>query len=231
MVKGRIKKLVVMAILGSMVAACSSFNNSTQDAVEEALTNEQRQDLLGMLKKNKENEALLAQWQQSKAGVARLLAIESDLKLLIEQLSQLSSENDDTTNGGILEAVTPSVDTPTYLIEIPDKVANKVAEPIADINRDVNGLFTVQLSAMNKEENIISVWKGLVKEHPNILAGLLPSTERVELLNGPIYRLKVGPFNNLKDANLVCSKLRLENIPCIVSQYTSNAELAPLKLN
>jgi len=220
----------MMGIIGNMMAGCSSIDYLTRNADQGSspITNEQHQDLLKMLKKNKQNEVLLSQWQQSQDGVNRLLAIESELKVLIGQLShQLSGENKDTNLNSLVE-VEPliTLGPPINMIEKP---AIKVEEPA--INPDVSGLFAVQLTAMNRKANIIDVWNKLVQQQPNILGGLLPSSERIELPNGPIYRLKVGQFSNLKDANVVCIKLRVKNIPCIINQYDTNSRIEPLKLN
>ena len=236
MLKSSIKKLVMITVVGNILAGGSGFIDIDQDQAGETapLTNKQRQDLLEMLNKSKESEALLAQWRQSKDGVARLLAIESDLKELIEQLSQLSDDDvNNPINQDVQQEVKPTVRSSfsNDSVEMQQQVSFSDAEPIKELNSDANELFVIQLSAMNNEENIVGVWNEIVQKQSLILGGLLPSTERVELPSGLIYRLKAGQFKTLKDAQVVCDKLRLVNIPCIVSRYTRNTKLVPLKVN
>lgn len=218
-------------ILATLLFGCSTVTEPVQQKAlnSPTLTIEQRDELLVMLKKHKYNEQLIQQWQQSQAGVTRLLAIESDLKMLIEQLNELASDEQ--------PIVTPTSDA----VQIPEK---RIATPQAkmdvletamgtedkdqDENSKLSGLIAIQLSAMTNPESIVELWQRYIELQPTLLGDLTPVVEIVERPSGTIHRLKAGPFDNIEDANLLCIKLRQANVSCIVSRYAKSAVYLPI---
>jgi cell division protein FtsN len=241
----RISRFLTLAILGWGMLACSVLPESLQqtDASLPLLTPEQQKELLDMLKSHKGNEALMQQWRQSQTGVTRLLAIESDLKVLIEQLSELSSEQ--SSNGEQYIAaqtsesaqvaekpITPQqtkVDILPYQSDTQNQDAYvPVYKASLGDNTQLAGLIGIQLSAMKSPATIAKLWQQLVKLQPRLLGDLSPVTEAVERSSGTIYRLKAGPFDNKATAEMHCNKLRQVKISCIVTQYAENAMYLPV---
>jgi hypothetical protein len=236
----KISRFLALSILGMSLFACSTIPDSVQqhNATVSALSLEQRDELLEMLKSHKDNQALMQQWRQSQTGVTRLLTIESDLKVLIEQLSELSSGQSNNgeqfitaqKSGAVQVAVKPiipqqaKVDILPYQSNTQNQDAYLPVYKVSlDDNTQVAGLIGIQLSAMMRPAAIAKLWQQLVKLQPRLLGNLSPVTEVVESSSGTIYRLKAGPFDNKASAEMHCNKLREVNVSCIVTQYAKSA--------
>lgn len=232
----RISRFLTLAILGMFLLACSALPESTPEMSVSSpqLSTEQRDELLDMLKSHKDNKALIQQWRESQAGVKRLLAIESDLKVLIDQLSGLVDEGSPSEEQTSTSSKIPikKSETSRTKMAIPatdgDNKNKNFVQPFAKTKLDKNiklaGLIALQLSAMKDPESITKLWQKLVKMQPTLLGTLSPATEAVERSNGTIYRLKAGPFDNKKDANMHCNKLQQVNVSCMVTQYAGSAK-------
>jgi hypothetical protein len=236
----KISRFLALSILGMCLFACSTMHDTVQqpDATVSALSLEQRDELLEMLKSHKDNEELIQQWRQNQPGLTRLLAIESELRVLIEQLNELSSDNSfarEKTVQPIDSSEQPIISQPTQTA-IPSSVSNtqklEDVQPVYQVTLDDNnklaGMLGIQLSAMKNLGGIAKLWEQYVKLHASLLGDLSAATEVVESSNGTIYRLKAGPFDNDVSAQMRCTKLRQVNVTCIVVKYTEGAKYLPI---
>lgn len=236
----KIKRFLTLSILGMCLSACSTMPDSDQqsDAAISALTLEQRDELLNMLKNHKDNEALIQQWRQNQPGLTRLLAIESELKVLIEQLNELSrsdsldGEKNAQTSASAEQAIisqpTQTATQPVVNNTQPSVDVQPVNKVTLDDNNKLAGMVGIQLSAMKNLASISQLWQQNVQLHPSLLGNLSAAAEVVESAKGTIYRLKAGPFDNDVSAQMRCTKLRQVNISCIVIKYTEEAEYLPI---
>jgi cell division protein FtsN len=235
----RKSQFLTLAVLVNLLSACSMVPESAQDMSASAplLSSEQRDELLDMLKSHKDNEALIQQWRESQAGVTRLLTIESELSVLIDQLNELGADEKfaeaqtSKSNQGPAKPLVPQSAKEDILETHSGTQNHEASQPTykASLGDDtkLSGLIAIQLSAMKTPGAITKSWQQLVSKEPTLIGGLSPITEAVERSNGTIYRLKVGPFGNKQEAKVLCSKLRKVNVPCIVSQYAENAKYLP----
>jgi cell division protein FtsN len=231
----KIKLLLTFTICGSLLSACSLMPESVEpvDLSAPPFTAEQRVVLIKMLKNQKDNNESIQQWRRSQAGVVRLLAIETELKMLIEQLNELADESQfvesKSDNSSEKQIAVEQVKTEMLVInsETQGNDSSSYSTKLEE-NNSLTGLIAIQLSAMSNNEAISRQWQRLVKAYPAILGDLSPTSELVERSKGAIYRLKVGPFDNKSQAMSRCNKLRTVNVSCVTTQYFESAVYLPI---
>lgn len=240
MITLKTSRFLTFATLGSILFGCSILPESLSDKSSEStmLTTEQRDELLDMLKSHKDNNESIRQWRQSQAGITRLLNIESDLKILIEQLNELSNEgsggNDDLDMASQTSQLAQTDEKPQseVIIQALDNKNEITSPPIyqtmPDNNKMLAGWTAIQLSAMKSQSSIKSLWQQLVKSHPMLLGDLSAVTEAVESSTGTIYRLKAGSFDNKRNASMLCDKLQKVGVSCLLTQYDESAMHLPI---
>lgn len=79
------------------------------------------------------------------------------------------------------------------------------------------GSARIQLASLKDQAAATATWNQLQKKFPEILGGLQPSYERVEIANkGTFIRLQAGPLKDRADAQAACNALAAKNQGCIV---------------
>lgn len=79
------------------------------------------------------------------------------------------------------------------------------------------GSAKIQLASLKDQAAATATWNQLQKKFPEILGGLQPSYERVEIANkGTFIRLQAGPLKDRADAQAACNALAAKNQGCIV---------------
>lgn len=202
--------LVVVLIVGGILSGCSSSPNTSDSA---GLTSQQRDALLAMLQNQEEHEALIESWEQARPSVMRLVAIDSELKLLIDQLDNLANAPIETEQPDQpIEALTPIVSAETQDNDF-DSTTNGQSQS------GLNDMYTVQLAAMDSLEKLKATWQQAITRKPNLEQTHVPRYERISISNQDVYRLKTGVFNTKLQALEFCDELGASNIPCFASQY------------
>lgn len=201
-----------------MLSACSTTENTSGDNVQ-PFTDKEREALKALIADYPEYKTLLESWEEKEAGVERLLTIESELKLLIEQLNQLASQQ------SLSEASTPDQPEPSRVEnaerEKPSPEATAAPENIAKQApaEALSGRFGVQLAAMEQQQKLGVVWKKLVNAEPEIFQSLLPRYEQVTVSGNTLYRLKAGSFTQRDAADKLCWEIMQRSKSCMVIQY------------
>ena len=92
------------------------------------------------------------------------------------------------------------------------------AVPPAASARPGQGVALVQLGALRSREAALAEWERLEAPHGDLLEGLQPSVERVDLGpgRGVFYRLRVGPLADEAAANQLCAQLRARRVRCLL---------------
>lgn len=148
-----------------------------------------------------------AQWQAIKPDIERLLLIESDLNLLITQLTALANE----------EAAQTS--TPMVSQAQPTNTAN--------IKPQQSALFALQIISVTQQAQLATSWQAIQQKAPSLLTtSAVTNVETAQVKGITYYRLKLGAYQYQKNAQADCDKLKQQQVNCIVSYYTDN----PLKL-
>ena len=79
------------------------------------------------------------------------------------------------------------------------------------------GSARIQLASLKDQAAATATWNQLQKKFPEVLGGLQPSYERVEIADkGTFIRLQAGPLKDRADAQAACSALAAKNQGCIV---------------
>lgn len=79
------------------------------------------------------------------------------------------------------------------------------------------GSAKIQLASLKDQAAATATWNQLQKKFPEVLGGLQPSYEKVEIANkGTFIRLQAGPLKDRAEATAACSALAAKNQGCIV---------------
>lgn len=178
------------------------------------------------------------QWQQSKAGVERLLLIEQDLKLLITQLSAAvkNEQKEQATNKSTLEKDQTSLvnnqsqanpsqvelqESQSSLVITDKKVTAEKA------TSEIQPLYALQVASVTEQARLTKSITSIKSTAPDLFTGkLITNVETAKVKGTTYYRLKLGAYQYQKNAQADCDKLKQQQVSCIVSHFTDN----PIKL-
>lgn len=158
------------------------------------------------------------QWQAAKPGVERLLIIEQDLKLLINQLNAVAKQNSSTTSTKELKTPAATQKMAAYSQDNPNNV---IASKEDKEKRDFKALFALQVAAVTDKNRVSQSFNEIKARASTIFKGEFVANVEDINLGGIIYhRLKLGAYQKQDNAAADCDKLKQRNISCIVSYYT-----------
>ncbi len=80
----------------------------------------------------------------------------------------------------------------------------------------LEGAYRIQLAAVRDEADARRAWDLFLVDLGSVLQGVQPFIERAETANGVFYRVQIGPFANLQDAESLCDELKRRNASCFV---------------
>jgi cell division septation protein DedD len=80
----------------------------------------------------------------------------------------------------------------------------------------LDGPYRIQLAAVRDEADAQRAWDLFQVDLGPVLSGLEPFIERADTANGVFYRVQIGPFANLPDAEALCDQLKQRNASCFV---------------
>lgn len=214
----------VAAILLSVVlAGCQSAPEKKVgvDLINGKHISEIAADLAVLMEKQQQHDQLLKEWQQLKPAVSRLVVVEEELSLLINQLDQFAatsqSANREINQPAANSTVVEKPVTPTIEIQ-PDVPVAKVTAPLGQSDKR----FAMQLTSLSDPIRLPVVWAQLEKAHPAVFRGLEPNFEKITVSNADYYRLKVGAFSNKQQAVERCTQVKALGINCLVTNYVAS---------
>jgi cell division septation protein DedD len=76
--------------------------------------------------------------------------------------------------------------------------------------------YRIQLAAVRDEADARRAWDLFQVDLGPVLGGIEPFIERADTANGVFYRVQIGPFANLQDAEALCDQLKQRNASCFV---------------
>ncbi|MFY8328935.1 SPOR domain-containing protein [Pseudoalteromonas sp. ZZD1] len=151
-----------------------------------------------------------AQWQQAKPGIERLLVIEQDLKLLINQLNAVVAQ--ESTAAKQPEVISPEVTAPATIVK-----PGVTTPPI----------YALQVASVTQKVRLTKSAADIQNAAPQLFEGkFVANVESVDVNGVTYYRLKLGAYQYQKNAQADCDKLKQQQVSCIVSHFTDN----PIKL-
>jgi hypothetical protein len=188
----------------------ASQQRSTSAQPEET-QNDLRQNTLAV-QNSESNEIMnehLQEWQDMKPDIARLAALEGEVKELIKQLKSM--------NDRIADQNTPIMQTSA----VNDSAAAKQQKPL---NNSEN-MYAIQLFSLTDKKIMRRTWNNLSTKHPIILGQLSPIYEEVSMQGKTFYRVKAGSFETKSAAMKLCGSLKNANTNCFLAKSTGIAML------
>ena len=110
--------------------------------------------------------------------------------------------------GGEVTAIAPDRRPPAGSSAVADRGSSDVAA--------LDGPYRIQLAAVRDEADARRAWDLFQVDLGPVLSGLEPFIERADTANGVFYRVQIGPFANLQDAEALCDQLKQRNASCFV---------------
>ena len=80
----------------------------------------------------------------------------------------------------------------------------------------LEGPFRIQLAAVRDEADARRAWDLFQVDLGPVLSGLEPYIERADTANGVFYRVQIGSFASLQEAEALCDQLKQRNASCFV---------------
>jgi hypothetical protein len=151
----------------------------------------------------------LQEWQDMKPDIARLAALEDEVKELIKQLKSMT---DRIADQNTLIMQTSSVNA---------SAAVKQQKP--SINSE--NMYAIQLFSLTDKKIMRRTWNKLSTKHPIILGQLSPIYEEVSMQGKTFYRVKAGLFETKRAAMKLCGSLKNANTNCFLAKSTGIAML------
>ncbi len=120
-----------------------------------------------------------------------------------------------TQPGGQVTAIAP--DRPGSPPSGAGAVSNPTIEPAPNGRvAALDGAYRIQLAAVRDEADARRAWDLFLVDLGPVLKGVQPFIERAATANGVFYRVQVGPFASLQQAELLCDQLKQRNASCFV---------------
>ncbi|MDN3379312.1 MULTISPECIES: SPOR domain-containing protein [unclassified Pseudoalteromonas] len=149
-----------------------------------------------------------AQWQQAKPGVERLLVIEQDLKLLINQLNAVVAQ--ESSKAEQAEVTSPEVKPAAPVTAVKPKVTT---QPI----------YALQVASVTQKVRLAKSVADLQGKAPQLFEGkFVANVEPIDVNGVTYYRLKLGAYQYQQNAKDACTNFKLYNVSCLVTHYTDN---------
>jgi hypothetical protein len=184
---------------------------STTSKQPEETQNKIRQNTLAV-QNSESNEIMnkhLQEWQDMKPELARLAALEDEVKELIKQLKTMTDRIADQ-NTLIMQTSVVS-----------DSVAAKQQKPLSNSEN----MYAIQLFSLTDKKIMRRTWNNLSTKHPIILGQLSPIYEEVSMQGKTFYRVKAGSFKTKSAAMKLCGSLKNANTNCFLAKSTGIAML------
>ena len=201
-----IKKFVRLASITCVTLAiygCSSTEeNINNENNEQSMTPEQQQ--LFILEK-------VESWSAAESDVERVLALEADMQLMINQLASMAELDSDPLGNNPAES-TASSDLND--IKTGSNNVKKSSKPSGHYSQKVG----IHIAMFKDVESVPQGWKYLKSILPNELVNRRPLLKKVNYDDTDYYSLRVGPFNSVNSAKKTCLNLQQHNY-CSVVEY------------
>ncbi|MEG3760149.1 SPOR domain-containing protein [Pseudoalteromonas carrageenovora] len=165
------------------------------------------------------------QWQQARAGIERILRLEKEITYLVNHIDIINSKAIAQSNQGYnSNSVRSPRSTQSRPREFKQNYSNKKQTVKLNTPKHV---FALQVASVVSHNDVGKVWKELnTKAAPLFRDKILTNVETAKINDVTFYRLKLGSYQNFKNAKADCDVFKLYKLDCIVSNYTDK----PIKL-
>lgn len=211
-----IVRLASVACVALAIYGCSSTEENSDK--EQTMTPKQQQQF--MLEK-------IESWSAAEPEIQRVLALEADMQLIINQLAGMAELDDSPLRR---EKETIAHDSNKKRTEQSESTALTNAY-INDVKTDNNTAVVSKSSghyfpkvgihiAMFKNINTIPLgWQYLQSILPAPLGNKKPLLAKINYQETEYYSLRIGPFNTVNSAKAICINLQLQQHYCSLVEY------------
>ena len=167
------------------------------------------------------------QWQQAREGIERILRLEKEITYLVNHIDIINSKAIAQSNQGYSSK---SVRSPRNTRNV--KSRQQVKQNYSNKKQTVKlnkpkHVFALQVASVDSEQGVAKAWQELnTKAAPLFRDKILTNVETAKINDKMFYRLKLGSYQNFKNAKADCAVFKLYKLDCIVSNYTDK----PVKL-
>ena len=161
------------------------------------------------------------QWQQAREGIERILRLEKEITYLVNHIDIINSKAIAQSNQGYSSK---SVRSPRNTRNV--KSRQQVKQNYSNKKQAVKlnkpkHVFALQVASVDSEQGVAKAWQELnTKAAPLFRDKILTNVETAKINNKMFYRLKLGSYQNFKNAKADCDVFKLYKLDCIVSNYT-----------
>jgi len=161
------------------------------------------------------------QWQQAREGIERILRLEKEITYLVNHIDIINSKAIAQSNQGYSSK---SVRSPRNTRNV--KSRQQVKQNYSNKKQTVKlnkpkHVFALQVASVDSEQGVAKAWQELnTKAAPLFRDKILTNVETAKINDKMFYRLKLGSYQNFKNAKADCDVFKLYKLDCIVSNYT-----------
>ncbi|MBH0038063.1 SPOR domain-containing protein [Pseudoalteromonas sp. SWN166] len=167
------------------------------------------------------------QWQQAREGIERILRLEKEITYLVNHIDIINSKAIAQSNQGYSSK---SVRSPRNTRNVKSRQQVKQNDSNKKQTVKLNTpkhVFALQVASVDSEQGVAKAWQELnTKAAPLFRDKILTNVETAKINDKMFYRLKLGSYQNFKNAKADCAVFKLYKLDCIVSNYTDK----PIKL-
>ncbi|ASM50813.1 hypothetical protein PESP_a2927 [Pseudoalteromonas espejiana DSM 9414] len=169
------------------------------------------------------------QWQQARAGIERILKLEKEITYLVNHIDIINSKAIAQSNQGYSNRYSrTSSKTPVNKPRRHSSYKKYTATNKQSVKLNTpKHVFALQVASVDSQQGVAKAWKELnTKAAPLFRDKILTNVETAKVNDKTFYRLKLGSYQNLKNAKADCEVFKMYKLDCIVSNYTDK----PIKL-
>jgi hypothetical protein len=164
----------------------------------------------------------MEQFTKLEPEVQRVLALESDMQIIIGELGKYSNlgtdplgNDEDTVDGQVQtdKGIEPSQNSTNEYLTL-----NRCGQNSKVVSSHCNKQVGIHLAAFSDSKYVLPGWLYLKNQLPVALQVKLPLKTEIHKQDTTYYSLRLGPFTSVTKAKKICDGLGLQ-ISCSVTEY------------
>lgn len=214
-----------------IISGCSS----TPDEAEKLNTPETKVETSQSDNSIKNVEQHLSEWKKMKPSLERLVLIEDELKIIIQEMNRMAveqkkiiAEQKDKPKPTVLpqtvKAESAALPQPAKIesMTTPNEkssVEQKASKPVVAANKEAPSYSKYALQIFTVENGFVlkRAWKLWSKKYGDIIGKYKPIYQEVKGGNTTYFRVKIKNFITKKDARETCLRLKKEGGDCFIT--------------
>jgi len=185
--------------LALILSACSSSPEDVTQITSEANVEKSSQASTGSIEEH------MAEWQEIKPSLERLVLIEAELKTLIQEMAKMTAEQK--------KSIEAQKEKETLIIT-PVPKPTPIPTPIAESRYSKHAL---QIFTVDNKELLETSWERWSKKHTTTLDDYAKIYHKAEKNGISYYRIKISNFTSKQEALDTCVKIKKHGDDCFLT--------------